>query len=241
MERKLSRYVAFHLEVSKCITRIYVKLILTAILISRHHPILYTRALKTNSCLNQSKLCLLQSHSSCSSTCQHHSLVPQPDACQTLNELVQGDTQTGNKSHFCSLSLQTDCFIRCSLELIVKPRLRQKGGWEKKLEQDCDSLDLFQFKLSWACTLRHKGLCPRVIHRPSPSMSGPEIALVAQIQARNLWSASDVAMPAVFQGLRENAGPQSNASTLSLASHFQFFTNTSTSKASNYKEGYVRS
>lgn len=146
MERKLSRYVAFHLEVSKCITRIYVKLILTAILISRHHPILYTRALKTNSCLNQSKLCLLQSHSSSSSTWQHHSLVPQPDACQTLNEVVRRDTQTGNKSHFCSLSLQTDCFIQFShgsLELIVKPWLRQKGGWQKKLEQDCDSLIQF--------------------------------------------------------------------------------------------------
>lgn len=87
----LSRYVVFHLEFSKCITRIYVELILTAILISRHHSILYTRALKTNSYINRSKLCLLQSHFSSSSTWQHHFLVPQPDACQTLNELVQRD------------------------------------------------------------------------------------------------------------------------------------------------------
>lgn len=96
----LSRYVAFHLEVSKGITRIYAELILTAILISKHHPILDTRVLKTNSCINQCKWCLPQSHSSSISTWQHHSLVPQSDASQTLNKLVQRDEETENKSHF---------------------------------------------------------------------------------------------------------------------------------------------
>lgn len=143
-----------------------------------HHPILYTGILKTNSYINQSKLCLLQSHSSSNSTWQHHSLVSQLEACQTLNELVQRDTQMENKSHFCRLCLQRDCFIQfshcCSLQLVVQPWLKQMGVRERRLEQDCNDLVLFQFKSSRDCTLRHKGLYPRVIHRPPPSMSGPE-------------------------------------------------------------------
>lgn len=111
---------------------------------------------------------LLQSHSSSSSTWQHHSLVPHPDACQTLNELVQRDTQTENKSHFCILSLQTDGFIQfshcCSLQLIVKAWLKQMRGWKRRSKQDCNDLVLFQFKLLWECTLRHKGLSPAVIY-----------------------------------------------------------------------------
>lgn len=111
---------------------------------------------------------LLQSHSSSSSTWQHHSLVPHPDACQTLNELVQRDTQTENKSHFCILSLQTDGFIQfshcCSLQLIVKAWLKQMRSWERRSKQDCNDLVLFQFKLLWECTLRHKGLSPAVIY-----------------------------------------------------------------------------